>query len=239
VIRLYFQNVNGLRLQDSAVDSSETFLQFKNIEADIFGIAETQLHCRNQHVQRILQDSKRRIWDQCKLFSCSTEVEWESQRKPGGTLLGVTGALVGRVRKQYMDKYGRWTWVELLGRDGRTLTVICAYQVVQDKGTFGDRTTDLQLIRLMRMEGITDPNPQQAFIRDLKSLVKLLHAAHHDVILMGILMNSLGPNLPKGQVFSAQVILLTLFAFVMDSKMKRRHMHGAPKESTIYLFLSD
>jgi hypothetical protein len=135
VIRLYFQNVNGLRLQDSAVDISETFLQLKNIEANIFGIAETQLHCRNQHIQRTLQDTKRRIWDQCKLFSCSTEEEWESQRKPGGTLLGVTGALVGRVRKQHMDKYGRWTWVELLGHDGRTLTVICAYQVVQDKGT--------------------------------------------------------------------------------------------------------
>jgi hypothetical protein len=184
VNRLYFQNVNELRLQDSAVDILETFLQLKNIAADIFGIANTQLHCRNQHVQQTLQDCKRRIWDQCKIFLCSTEEQRESQRRPGGTLLGVTGALVGRVCKQHMGKYGRWTQVQILGRDGCILTVICAYQVVQDKGTYGDRTKHSQLIRLMRLDGISDPNPRQAFIRDLKSLVKSLHTAHHNVILI-------------------------------------------------------
>jgi hypothetical protein len=185
VIRLYFQNVNGLRLQDAAVDITETFLHLKNIEADIFGLVETQLHCRNPQVQRVLQDCKRRVWDQCKLFSCSTEEDWATQRKPGGTLVGVTGSLVGRVRKQYHDKYGRWTRIDLLGRDGRTLTIICAYQVVQESGVCGDKTTYSQQIRLMRLAGIREPSPRKIFIQDLKVLVKFLHSAHHDVILMG------------------------------------------------------
>lgn len=62
-IRVYFQNVNGLRLQDAGLDITETFLQLKNIQVDIFGFAETQLHCRNPVVQRQIQDCKRRVWD--------------------------------------------------------------------------------------------------------------------------------------------------------------------------------
>jgi hypothetical protein len=185
VIRLYFQNVNGLRLQDAAVNITETFLHLKNIEADIFGLVETQLHCCNPQVQRVLQDCKRRVRDQCKMFLCSTEEDWATQHKPGGTRVGVTGSLVGRVRKQYHDKYGRWTRIDLLGRDGHTLTIICAYQVVQDSGVCGDKTTYSQQIRLMRLDGIREPSPRKIFIQDLKVLVKFLHSAHHDVILMG------------------------------------------------------
>jgi hypothetical protein len=146
VIRFYFQNVNGLRLQDSAADITETFLQLKNIEADIFGLVKTQLHCCNPHVQRVLQDCKCWVWDQCKIFLCSTKEDWVAQHKPGVTLVGVTGTMVGRVRQQFIDKYGRWTRIDLLGRDGRTLTILCAYQVVQDKGVFGEKTNYSQQI---------------------------------------------------------------------------------------------
>jgi hypothetical protein len=46
-IRIYFQNVNGLRLHDTGADIIETFLNMQEIQADIFGIAEMQLHCRS------------------------------------------------------------------------------------------------------------------------------------------------------------------------------------------------
>jgi hypothetical protein len=42
-LRLYFQNVNGLRLRDSGSDILETFIQLDEIQADIFGIVETKL----------------------------------------------------------------------------------------------------------------------------------------------------------------------------------------------------
>jgi hypothetical protein len=114
-IRLYFQNVNGLRLQDSGLDITETFAQLRDIKADIFVIAETQLHCKSPSVQSILQSCKRRIWEHCKLVSCSSDEEWQSPRKPGGTLIGVTGPLAGRVSRSFTDNYGRWTRVDLLG----------------------------------------------------------------------------------------------------------------------------
>jgi hypothetical protein len=183
-----------MRLQDDGADVTKIFLQMKNIQADIFGFAETQLHCRNPSIQRQLHDCKRRVWDHCKLFTCSSEEEWPTHRKPGGTILGITGNLAGRVRKHTSDKYGRWTQVELLGRDGRTATLICAYQVVQEKGQHGDRTTYSQQVRMMRLDGFLDPDPRKAFIRDLKSLVTTLKTAQHDIILMGDFNESIGIN---------------------------------------------
>ena len=191
-IRLYYQNVNGLRLQEDGSDVTEVFLQLQNMAVDIFGIVETQIHCRNQQVQSQLQLCKRHVWEQCKLFTCSSEEEWNRPWKPGGTLIGVTGSLAGRVRKHHLDKYGRWIHVELLGRDGRTVDIICAYQVVQEKGDHGARTTYSQQVRMMRLDGISDPDPRKAFIRDLKILVQQLRAADHDIILMGDFNESIG-----------------------------------------------
>ena len=83
------------------------------------------------------------------------------------------------------DKYGRWTQVDLLGRDGRTLTIICAYQVGQEKGEHGTQTTYSQQVRMMQIDGILDPNPRQIFIRDLQLLITSLSEANNDIILMG------------------------------------------------------
>ena len=65
---------------------------------------------------------------------------WPTATKPGGTLLGVTGPLLRRISKTDTDKYGRWTSLDLFGRDGRTVTIICAYQVPDASGPIGDET---------------------------------------------------------------------------------------------------
>ena len=100
-------------------------------------------------------------------------------------MIGVTGSLAGRVRKHHLDKYGRWIQVELLGRDGRMINIMCAYQVVQEKGEHGACTTYSQQVQMMRLDGVNDPDPRKAFIRDIKELVKQLTTANQDIILMG------------------------------------------------------
>jgi exonuclease III len=196
-VRLYFQNVNGLRTHDTGADIIETFLSMQEIQADIFGFAETQLHCRSPQVQGMLQNCKRRVWPHAKIFTSSSDEEWNDERKPGGTLLGITGPLVGRVKSHLADKYGRWVQVDLLGRTGRIVSVICAYQVVQEGGTHGDRTTYSQQMRMMRLEGQTAPNPRRQFIDDMKILVRQLHDKGNDIILMGDFNESIGVS-PAG-----------------------------------------
>jgi exonuclease III len=196
-VRLYFQNVNGLRLRDSGSDILETFMQLNEIQADIFGIVETKLNCQSMDVREVIQNCKRKVWPHGKIFTSSSDEEWSHTSKPGGTMLGVTGTLVGRVKKHNADKYGRWVQVDLLGRMGRTISIICAYQVVQESGIQGDRTTYSQQVRMMRLEGIEKPDPRKQFIQDLKILVKTLHDADHDIILMGDFNESIGVN-PAG-----------------------------------------
>jgi hypothetical protein len=43
-IRIYFQNVNGLRMHNAGTDIIDNFVNLNDIQADIFGIAETKLH---------------------------------------------------------------------------------------------------------------------------------------------------------------------------------------------------
>ena len=65
-------------------------------------------------------------------------------------MLGVTGPLVGRVRQTLQDNLGRWTGLELLGRDGQKLVIICAYQVCQRSGGTGEFTAYAQQVSILR-----------------------------------------------------------------------------------------
>ena len=117
------------------------------------------------------------------VLACS--IDSNTSRLHDFAMIGVTGSLAGRVRKHHLDKYGRWIQVELLGRDGRMINIMCAYQVVQEKGEHGACTTYSQQVQMMRLDGVNDPDPRKAFIRDIKELVKQLTTANQDIILMG------------------------------------------------------
>ncbi len=236
-IRLYFQNVNGIRLQDVGSDATELFMQLHNIEADIFGLVETQVHCRSQHVQRQIQDCQRRVFKTCKMFTCSSEEEWDRDWKPGGTLLGIAGPLSGRVRTHHKDRFGRWIQVDLLGRDGRIVTLICAYQVVQEKGEHGARTTYSQQVRMMRLEGVLDPDPRKAFISDLKTLVTQLRTADHDIILMGDFNELIGskPNDMASVIVAGQLTDTHCFRHGIDQE-KPTYARGTKRVD--YIFVS-
>ena len=51
--------------------------------------------------------------------------DWEL----GDTLLGVAGTWTSRVEKSGNDEMGRWSWVNLRGKQGRIIKVISAYRV--------------------------------------------------------------------------------------------------------------
>ena len=222
-IRLYFQNVNGLRLQDNASDIIDSLLHMQAANVDIFGFVETKLHCRDHRVQSILHSCRRKVFDTCKLFSCSSDEEWPTLHKPGGTLLGITNNLVGRAKRHFSDKFGRWIRVDLLGRDGRTISIICAYQVVQFHQA-GDKTAFSQQLRLLRLEGIDQPCPRQQFIRDLTSLVESLTKQNHDIILMGDFNEVIGEDPNEMARVMKQGKLTDAYC----------HKHGLTNESSTY-----
>ena len=106
VLRFYFQNVNGLRFGDNGSDILDAFFHMESIRADVFGFVETKLDCRQSFVQQLLHRQKQKVWDHCKLVTASSSCPWHSPHKPGGTLLAVTGPLIGRARHTISDDLG-------------------------------------------------------------------------------------------------------------------------------------
>ena len=49
-----------------------------------------------------------------------------SYTKPGGNMMGITGPLVGCVRRKIEDKYERWCGFVLLSKDNRETLVLTA-----------------------------------------------------------------------------------------------------------------
>jgi hypothetical protein len=170
-MRIYFQNINGIRLENEGADSIDLFLQMENIRADVFAFAETKLATDQPYVQKLLQQNKRKIWDHACLITSTSKVVLEGYHKPGGTLTCATNSLVGRIRRTFSDPYGRWSGIELMGRSTKRLVILTVYQVPQKSGTSGNTTAYTQQRNMFRLEGRINPNPRKILIHDLKALV--------------------------------------------------------------------
>ena len=69
----------------------------------------------------------------CTIAATSTRASVKNPPtvKLGGVILGVTGDLSGRVKDRIFDELGRWCGVTLLGKDGRKILILTAYNVSQ------------------------------------------------------------------------------------------------------------
>ena len=69
----------------------------------------------------------------CTIAATSTQASVKDPPtvKPGGVMLGVTGDLSGRVKDRIVDEIGRWCGFILLGKDGRKILILTAYNVSQ------------------------------------------------------------------------------------------------------------
>ena len=116
-------------------------------------------------------------------------------------MVGVTGKLVGRVRSTGSDPYGRWSTISLLGRDGREILIISAYNVSQTSAT----VSQITLYQQQRSQYITYYNrhklncdidayidPKKRFVKDLDILLEDASASDNDIILTGDFNEEIG-----------------------------------------------
>ena len=86
------------------------------------------------------------------------------------------------------DKSGLGRWVEatLDGRDGRKLTIVCAYQVIKNTiSKCGPYTAFAQQWHILRMMGKKQgPDPHKEFLTDLGNRVEALRKDKHEVIVL-------------------------------------------------------
>jgi exonuclease III len=224
ILRIYFQNINGIRLANDGADMLDIFLQMENIRADVFGFAETKLATDQPYVSNLLHQNKRKIWDHARLTTSTSNAVLDGYHKPGGTLTCAAGSLVGRIHSNISNPYGRWSGIELMGRSNKRLIILTIYQVPQKTGSAGTTTAYTQQRTMFRLEGRINPNPRQILIADLRKLVTDLRHNGHDMILMGDFNEQVGKD-PHGM---ASVLLA---GGLIDSHVTR---HGIENDPSTY-----
>ena len=185
--RLISQNSNGISKNENYTKAHEIGEAARAIKADIVGLSETNLNWKERNVKAIVATTLRRYWKQIKTaFSSSDRTFDGTEYQPGGTALIVGQPWSGRATMQDdTSGLGRWTEATLTGKADRKVTIISAYRVTQNRiENCGPFTAFTQQWHLLRMKGISSPDPREQFFVDLGIRLSSLRQQQSEIILM-------------------------------------------------------
>jgi hypothetical protein len=182
---MYVQNQNGINLKASGHQFTELCEDTLLIQADIRGIVEHNLDTTNMEVRSICQDIARQTFSHTSLEMSSSSIPFLTQYKPGGTMILTQDHITGRIIRKYSDPLGRWTHLQLAGKNGRILNFITAYQVCPRPTHKTGTTAFHQQESLLRKQGRIDTNPRWNFRKDLIAFLKPMKHRKEHIILAG------------------------------------------------------
>lgn len=182
-VRLAFCNVDGFPTDGQYNAKVRLVRDFvSNMNADIFGACEVNLHLQAMGGQRVLHD-----WFRSELPSqlvAAHNIHSNTGRlQYGGTMLLTTGDLSDKVLEKGTDPtgLGRWSWLYVKGRD-RGTRIIGAYRP-NASAPHQHRTVYSQHQQYLRPLG-DDTCPREAFFRDLFYSITEWQNAGDRIILM-------------------------------------------------------
>ena len=170
-LRIYYQNINGLKYNESWDKCKQTIDMLHTNEIDIAGFTETNInwnHQRTQYVRTLLRQRNRNSL----LITSSSDEQTKQSYQPGGTSMILQNNVLGTIDKHDSDKrgLGRWTYCIIQGKNNKKVAFITAYRVSQNSVT-GDETAYAQQYRLLRRQNIMNPKPKKVFDDDLCQLL--------------------------------------------------------------------
>jgi hypothetical protein len=187
-IRIYFQNINGLKFPRTNFWSDITeFVRSNNIS--VCGLAETKYNDLDINRTFALRQNARSALGQHRLIFARSEMNKNTRQPVGGCLQLTTGAWEGRETKIIHDerKMNRWVGQSFQLRQSRKLHVVTAYRPCKRKGqTVGNTTMtnhQRQVIQL-HTQGISQTDPRQAFTDDLIELLLRIKKKEDMIIIM-------------------------------------------------------
>jgi hypothetical protein len=183
------------------LDFCEILHSLRAIETDISGLPESNLDTLKPTIRARLKRICSDFFGTSVLASSTSSLSAHTPYKPGGTpLTGVAHNLCGRYQTSGSDPHGlgRWSFIQLYGKQGKSLVIITAYWVCHGHiGTSGASTAFHQQWHLLRLAGTKRPNPRKRFITDLITEIKTWQHAGADIILGGDFNEQLGET-PDG-----------------------------------------
>jgi hypothetical protein len=164
-LRLFLQNINGLRSYQSWQPWKQAGQALHENEVDIFGVTKTNIAWNITHQATARQI----IQQQYKSAIISTSSSIDKSRtdyQPGVTATFVTNKWTGRHTSIIRDTsgMGRWSGTKLRQNDNKHLNILTVY-----RPTIGDgiNTCYQQHFPIMRNQGVSKPDPRKQLLTDL------------------------------------------------------------------------
>jgi exonuclease III len=184
-IRILAANVNGFSMDRRGGQYDNYCRVLRALQVDIACGQEHNLDTTKSAVRSILHNTTQQHWHRNRINFASTPFQFENLYKPGGTFILSVGNITSRLSGRFQDKWGRWTSQTYSGREGRSLTVISAYQVVTDTPARGTTTAAAQQYSLLLQTQDLVRSPRVAFRRDLTRYIKQCQLSGQDILLTG------------------------------------------------------
>lgn len=183
MVRIAFQNINGLNLQPllmglKEVDAMDAF------DIDIFGLAETKTSWTTDNILTMSTNIKLKFGTSS--LTVSSAPSNRTGFLAGGTAMIARGKVAGRTQKRGRDPMGRFSWVAFRGSEGLGVLIITAYRVCQQKGAdVGTGTAHKQQYMIMREAGVRDPDPRNAIFAAISKLIQEWNQlGYHPIVMM-------------------------------------------------------
>ena len=130
-IRFMHINTGGINPQAGYTEYKILLTNLQQIHSDVFSVNENCLDTSQPKNQKELYDARKAINKySTHIFHTSLE-SFPKAYRPGGTMVGTTYHISGRIEDKGTDNKGRWTWVQLTGKKGKKVLTISAYRVSQ------------------------------------------------------------------------------------------------------------
>jgi hypothetical protein len=181
-IRLFFQNVNGIRSYNSWAPWANACNSLNDLQVDIFGIAETNLKW-NTRLQETARSICQRHYHSALLSVSSSTDPTRTEYQPGGTATIITNKWTGRSTTSIHDHsgLGRWSGFKLRRNNNKHLNILTIYQPTISTGF---QTCYQQHTNILRNKGITSPNPRKQLLSDLTHTINLMNTEGDFTIIM-------------------------------------------------------
>jgi exonuclease III len=157
----------------------------QELQVDVLCGQEHNVDTSQPTVRSILYNTAKAYWSRFRLLTGSTNIQFATWFKPGGTLQISMGHITGRIICSYTDPLGRWVSQTFKGRNGMSLTIISAYQVVNDSPHLGLTTAAAQQRSLLTQMNYSECNPRKAFKQDLRKYLRECISRGDELLLTG------------------------------------------------------
>jgi hypothetical protein len=177
-INILVNNMAGMGLRTGKFENILQWLE--DNRADIYLGQEVNTSKRHKIVQKYLRSPS---FAGKHIVLSETKWNFETVRKPGGTMCISNQTTRSRIQTTITDSMGRWAGNVYQFKHGTSIAILSIYQVTKkkDKGT----TTIAAQQEAMLQEAKRNITPRQAFHEDLVSIINTLRDQNIEIIVSG------------------------------------------------------